>query len=119
MTEPWFDPLRFGALYGGIGGGVVGALGGTLGALTGWLAPKGKARSQIVGGFVVMLALGVIHLVAGLFALISGQPYGIWYPLVLLGAVMTIVFGALLPTVRRRYQDAEMRRIQAAALRRT
>ena len=68
---------------------------------------------------VVMLALGVIHLVAGLFALISGQPYGIWYPLVLLGAVMTIVFGALLPTVRRRYQDAEMRRIQAAALRRT
>jgi len=27
MTEPWFDPIRFGALYGGVGGGLLGGLG--------------------------------------------------------------------------------------------
>ena len=48
MTQPWFDPIRFGALYGGIGGGLLGSLGGILGAAAGTLAPKGKGRSFIL-----------------------------------------------------------------------
>lgn len=114
MIEPWFDPNKFGAYYGGIGGSVVGILGGTLGAMSGYLAQKGKARSLILGGFTVFVVLGVIHLAAGLYALMSGQPYGIWYPLVLLGGIMTGLFGMLRPVVRQRYREAEMRATQTS-----
>ncbi len=112
MTEPWFDPNKFGAYYGGIGGSLVGLFGGTLGALSGYLGPRGRGRGLILGGFTFFVIIGAIHLAAGLFALISGQPYGIWYPLVLLGGIMTAVFGMLLPVVRQRYREAEMRDMQ-------
>lgn len=118
MTEPWFDPIRFGALYGGVGGGLLGGLGGILGAAAGTLAPKGKGRSFILGAFALMTLIGVCHLAVGLYALLAGQPYGIWYPLVLIGAILTIVIGALRPVVRKRYEEAEARKMEAAAFRR-
>ncbi len=114
MTEAWFDPNKFGAYYGGIGGSVIGVLGGTLGAMAGALAPKGKARGLILGSFNLIVVLGVIHLAAGLYALMSGQPYGIWYPLVLLGGIMTALFGMLRPVVRQRYREAEMKATQTS-----
>ena len=118
MTQPWVDPIRFGALYGGIGGGLIGGLGGTLGALAGTLAPKGKGRNFILGAFTLMVIVGVGHLVVGLYALFMGQPYGIWYPLVLIGGILTIVIGSLRPMVRRTYEQAEARKMEAAAFRR-
>jgi len=118
MTQPWFDPIHFGALYGGLGGGILGGLGGVLGAATGVLAPKGKGRSFILGAFTVMMVIGVGNLVVGLFALFEGQPYGIWYPLVLIGGILTIVLGGLRPVVRKRYEQFEERKIEAAAFRR-
>ncbi len=118
MTQPWVDPIRFGALYGGIGGGLIGGLGGTLGALAGTLAPKGKGRNFILGAFTLMVIVGVGHLVVGLYALFMGQPYGIWYPLVLIGGILTIVIGSLRPVVRRAYEQAEARKMEAAAFRR-
>lgn len=117
MTEPWFDPIRFGVLYGGIGGSVLGVLGGILGAATGYLAPRGKGRSLILGAFTILLVVGLLHLVVGLYAYISGQPYGIWYSLVLIGVILTGVMGGLLPVVRKRYAEAEARRVNAAVLR--
>jgi hypothetical protein len=117
MTEPWFDPIRFGALYGGVGGGLLGGLGGILGAASGILAPKGKGRSFILGAFTLMTLIG-INLVVGLYALFRGQPYGIWYPLVLIGAILTIVIGSLRPVVRKRYEEVEARKMEAAAFRR-
>jgi MFS family permease len=119
MTEPWFDPIRFGALYGGIGGGLLGGLGGTLGALAGTLAPKGKGRTLILGAFTLMIFVGAGHLVIGLYALSVKQPYGIWYPLVLIGGILTIVCGALRPVVRKTYEQAEARKMDAAAFRRS
>ena len=118
MTQPWFDPIRFGALYGGIGGGLLGGLGGILGAATGVLAPKGKARGFILGAFNLLTLIGVSHLMVGLYAVFTGQPYGIWYPLVLIGGVLTIVIGSLRPVVRRRYEEFEARKMEAAAFRR-
>jgi MFS family permease len=112
------DPIRFGALYGGIGGGVLGSLGGILGAAAGTLAPKGKARSFVLGAFTLMMLIGVGHLVVGLYALAVGQPYGIWYPLVLIGGILTVVIGSLRPMVRKRYEEAEARKMEAAAFRR-
>lgn len=118
MTEPWFDPIRFGALYGAIGGGALGGLGGILGAAAGYFAPRGKGRSVILGAFAGLAVVGILHIVVGVYALVSGQPYGIWYALLLTGAILTIVMGALFPVVRKRYAEAEARRIDAAVLRR-
>ena len=118
MMEPWFDPIRFGALYGGVGGGLLGALGGVLGGLAGTLAPKGKGRSFILGAFTFLTLVGVGHFLIGLYAVFTGQPYGIWYPLLLIGVILTVVLGALRPVVRKRYEEADARKMEAAALRR-
>jgi hypothetical protein len=119
MMEPWFDPIKFGMLYGGIGGGLLGTLGGVLGAAAGALAPKGKARGFVLGAFTAFMLIGIANLVLGIYAVATGQPYGIWYPLVLIGVLLTVLFAALKPVVRKRYDEAEARRMDAAAFRRT
>lgn len=117
MSEPWFDPLWFGVLFGSIAGGVGGSLIGLMGALAGWLAPQGKGRTLLLGGFGVAAVLGVGMVGVGLYALVVGQPYAIWYPLVLCGAMYAIVCGSLYPVLRLRYAQAEQRRIDGEALR--
>jgi hypothetical protein len=117
MSEPWFNPVWFGALYGSIVGGVGGSLAGLLGGLAGWLAPQGKGRPWILGGFMVFIIFGLLNLAVGVYALAAGQPYGIWYPLLLVGVVLTIVESILFPVVRRRYREAEERRLEAETFR--
>ena len=82
------------------------------------MAPKGKGRTFVLGAFTLMFVIGVGHLVVGLYVLSVGQPYGIWYPLVLIGFLLTVLFTALKPVVRKRYDEAEARRMEAAAFRR-
>lgn len=118
MIAPWFDPNRFGALYGGIGGGLLGGLAGILGGVTGMLAPKGKGRSFILGAFTFLILVGLVHLAVGLYALWAGQPWGIWYPLVLIGFILAFVLSVVRPVVRNRYVEVEMRKMDAAAFRR-
>ena len=80
MTEPWFDPIRFGVLYGGIGGSALGVLGGILGAASGYLAPRGKGRSLILGAFTTLLIVGVCDIwlwVCMLIFRVSLTAYGI------------------------------------------
>lgn len=60
-----------------------------------------------------------IHGVELLASTISGQPYGVWYPLVLVGVILTVVMGALLPVIRKRYTEVEARRFSGAALRKS
>jgi hypothetical protein len=117
MPEPWFDPMWFGILFGAIGGSLLGTAGGILGGLAGYLAPRGKGRGFVLGGFVLMIAVGLACLAFGLAALVSGQPYAIWFFPLLCGIIGTLVFGALLPVVRARYRQADERRIAAAGLR--
>jgi len=118
MAAPWFDPQLFGAWYGGIVGGVLlGAGGGSLGGLASLWAPKAKGRRWILGGMQAFIALGLIQAALGIVALLSGQPYGIWYTLLLCGGVSTLVMGLNLPRVRRTYEAAENRRVQAEAFR--
>lgn len=117
MAEPWADPNGFGAIYGAVAGGLGGPLAGLLGAAAGALAPRGKARGLVLGGFGLFLALGAASLLVGLYALGMGQPPGIWFPMVLTGSILLVVMGSLLPVVRRRYAEAERRRIDAEGLR--
>ena len=117
MVDPWFDPNTFGAWYGAIGGSAGGLLGGIIGTLAGVLAPQGRGRGLVLGSMWLSVLLGLLSLVFGLAALVAGQPYGIWYPPLLVGAIMSIVVGCLIPVVQRRYTEAEHRKIDAAELR--
>jgi hypothetical protein len=103
MNEPWFDPQA----YAWIPGTVFGTLGGVMGAVAGNLAPKGRAKSFVLGAWWAFIAVGVLFLVIGVVALFSGQPYGIWYGFGLPGCLGTILFSVLLPVIKARYREAE------------
>ncbi len=117
MTTPWVDPQLCSMWYGAIVGGVVLGGGGVLGSLAGLWAPRAKACRWILGGMQAFVTFGLIQAAVGIVALISGQPYGIWYPLLLCGGISTLVMGLNLPRIRRAYMVAENRRVQAEALR--
>jgi MFS family permease len=109
MAEPWFEPVRFGMTYGAIGGGVLGSVGGVLGSFSGWMARRGKARGLVLGGFGFLSVLGFVNLGLGAYAICIGQPRAIWYPLLLVGAILAVLFTLLKPVARKRYDNFEMR----------
>ncbi|PCJ54476.1 MAG: hypothetical protein COA70_04960 [Planctomycetota bacterium] len=115
---PWFS-AETANLFGGFGGAGIGVIGGSLGAAAGVLAPKGKGRGIVLGGMIIFAVVGVITLIIGVVAVSGGQPYHVWYPMVLLGAMLAGLFGGLTPVIRKRYSEAEARRLDADALRRS
>jgi len=98
---------------GGILGGILGTLLGLIGAAIGILSSQGKARGLVTGTLKATLACGVVLLIAGSVALWQAQPYAVYYPLVLLGLLATVLPAAMLPVVRKRYEDIELRKMQA------
>jgi len=103
----WSDPMA-----GWIGGGA-GVLLGVLGAVVGLLAPRGKARGfsmAVVGG---MMPVGVVGIVTGVVAVLRAQPYAVYYPLLLIGGLCTVLSLVLAPRIRRQYEAQELRRMQA------
>lgn len=113
MTTPWFDPN----LYAWIPGTLMGVIGGGVGGpLIGALAPQGKCKSLVMGFLVVLVAASALLAVAAAVAWATGQPYGVWYGLGLPGVLGLVLFGSLAPVVRRRYRDAELRKVDAAGL---
>jgi hypothetical protein len=115
QVQPWFDNP---GLVGGLLGGGVGVLGAIYGTTLGLLAPRGKARGAVFAMHWTFQALGVVLLAAGITALATGQPYGVGYPLLLPGALLTFLMLIFLPIVRVRYQQAEHRRLEAEEFRR-
>ncbi len=107
MAEPWFDANEWAWLPGTLLGVSIGLWG----SLAGVLAPQGKARSFVLGLGWWLVGLSLVLVAAGLTALISGQPYGVWYGLGFGGLIATGVLGPILPVVRKRYREAEERRV--------
>ena len=106
-VAPWFSE-EFGVYLGAYGGAGVG----------GPLAQQGKGRGFVLPAFLVTAVVGVVLLAAGLVGLLVGQPYVVYYPFLLLGLIMSAVFGGLYPVMRTRYRQAETRKLEAEALRR-
>ena len=97
----------------GIVGGIGGALVGLLGALVGGLASRQRARGFVIGTLRVGAVVGVILLGLGLIALTAGQPYEVWFLLLLTGIIMAAVFGGLTGQVTARYEASELQRMRA------
>ena len=104
----WWNDRQAG-LFGGIAGSGLGILG----ALIGWLGSTRRARGFALGALTAIGLLGVGSLVVGAFALESGQPYGVYYPLLLLGGLCTVLGFSLRRSTSKRYEQFEMRRMQA------
>jgi hypothetical protein len=94
-------------LFGGIGGSVIGFFGGLLGLL----ASIGKARNFVLTTMKMFIALGILLTIAGFVAVVSSQPYAVWYALLLPGVILTLVFSLNLPSIQRRYDELEIRRM--------
>jgi hypothetical protein len=95
------------AQTGGWIGGVAGSAVGVLGALIGTLCSLGRGRRFVVAGLVALGVAGLVSLAVGGVALALGQPYEVWYPLVLLGVLDPVIAFSLLPSVRRRFEALE------------
>jgi hypothetical protein len=109
MVEAWFDPV-----FAWIPGAVLGAVGGGIGGpLAGVFAPKGKFRAQVLGFYYAIIIISAVLLVAGLAALLSGQPYGVWYGLGFPGLLCFVLFSVLVKVVAKQYQAAELRKTMA------
>jgi hypothetical protein len=115
---PWWTEQSAGWV-GAIGGSANGLLGAVVGTIAGVWGPRGKGKRVVYALFAMAVVGGVAALAVGLYALAVGQPYSVWYPLVLLGGMDTLLFGVLTPVVRRVYRQAEARRLEAEELRRT
>jgi len=110
VTPPgaWWS-MRTSGLVGGIAGAVLGILGAMIGILSG----MGQARTTVIGIGWSVLVFGLICLGVGIVALVTTQPYYIYFPLLLTGIVCSGTTGLILPTIKRRYADAELHRMSA------
>ena len=98
---------------GGHIGAILGSVLGLMGAVVGVLAGSGRARRFALGLMSAALACGLVLLVIGFVALFRSQPWHVYYPFMLAGALATLVFGGLFQSVRRRYLELELRKMSA------
>ncbi len=97
----------------GLVGAVLGSTLGVLGGLIGWLVSRRRARTFVLGSMTAIAALGIVFIAAGVLTALSGSSWSVVMLLVLAGVVMATAFGLGLPTARRAYVDAELRRMRA------
>lgn len=115
-VTPWWSDSVAGWI-GAVGGSGCGLIFGTYGSLAGFLAPRGIGRKWMLPIHITCIVLSMLTAVGGLVALIGGQPYRVWYPLLLIGAVGVFVMLPLYFVIRTRYRQAEMRKIDAGEFR--
>ena len=110
QADPWWTDSAAGWV-GGIGGSTIGLCGALVGILTG----LGRARKFILAFVPILIAIGFLVAIVGLAALLLfDQPYAVYYPLLLGGGITCLVFGFNYPMLRRRFQEIELRKIQAS-----
>lgn len=113
MNDPWFNPNLYAWIPGTLYGALLGMVGG---GVCGMLCAAGRAKRLVMAILSFFLVTGLLLLVTGITALCLGQPYGIWYGLLMPGVLGTILLPVMIPAIRQRYREAEERRMKAADL---
>jgi hypothetical protein len=108
LTHPWWSD-RAAGWVGGLGGAFLGCLASLLAVLAG----KGKARNFVTRTSQFLIVLGVSCLVAGAFALIFRQPYGVTFPLLLIGSLLLGIIPFRLKQFQAHYEALELRRMKS------
>lgn len=99
---------RQAAFVGGLGGAGFGILGGLLS----WLTARGQGRSFVLTTAAALIAVSLIALISGALAIVLGQPYSVYYPLLLLGGLGVLIMPSRMRAMRQRFTDLELRRIK-------
>lgn len=97
----------------GVAGGLFGALVGVWGGVMGWLVSRGRARGLVVASMAALLGIGILLVLLAVILWASGAAYAYWYSAGLMGILLSLVMGANLPGILRRYQAMENQRINA------
>ena len=90
-----------------------GIYGGLFGCLAGFLVPRGKGRRLVMGMFVVAIVIAIVLLLVGILTLCLGQPFYMWYPLILCGGILLLAFPSCFMAIKRQYDQFEQRKMQA------
>lgn len=94
----------------GVAGGVVGCMGALIGVFT----SLGRARRFVIASTTSLIAFGALAFAAGIVAFMSARSYSSLYPfLLLLGFLSSVVPLGLLPVIRKRYEEIELRTMRA------
>lgn len=96
-TAPWWSERTSSVL-----GAALGVAAGLMGASIGILSGRRRARGVVLGLLVAGVGAGALGLLTRGAAVLWSQPRHIWYPLVLVGSILVVVDGALLPATRLR-----------------
>jgi hypothetical protein len=100
---------RIGGLAGGLAGGLVGCAGALIGVLT----SLGRARRLVMATSILLSLLGTVAFAGGIAAVARAQPYAVYYPLLLIGFLAAVIPLGLLPAIRKRYEDIELRMMRS------
>ncbi len=103
-------PERQSGMLGAVLGTLLGMLGGAIGVSTSY----GKSRNLTLSLLIVGIATSAIALLLGAVAWSAGQPWHVYYALLLCGGIGTVVFGFNLRPTLKRFRDSELRRLAAA-----
>ena len=104
----WWGPSQGGRL-----GGILGTTLGLFGTVVGILCSRPRSRRYVPSLMIAMCIACGLLLVTGVCALLAGQPWAVWYPLVLCGGIGGVVSGAVFPAFKRRLAEEELRRMTA------
>jgi len=97
----------------GILGGILGSALGILGAVIGWLGSAARAKGFVLRTLHGIAWLGIGALVFGASAFAVGQPYAVYYPLLLLGTISAGLGFSLPRSLIKRYEELELGRMRA------
>lgn len=107
-VQPWWNSRQAGWI-----GGIAGAFVGVWGGLIGLLAGLGKMRRLVIGSLIGGSILGALAIIVGLVALAIGQPWVVYYPLLLLGVILVAIAPWRLYKSYQSYQKQEIRKMKA------
>lgn len=84
-----------------------------MGALIGFLTASGRSHRFVMMALSAILFIGAAALVIGGIALLQAQPYGVFYPLLLLGGMRTVLSLVIRKPMKQAYRNREMRKMQS------